>query len=212
MNECAACTLGVASQGPCRMTPGVRETGTILCAQGERPRTVMVIKDGFVCLSSVSTRGAELSLSLRGPGSLLCMEALRGAPSPHEVRALSRLKVCVLSGDGMGSWLGPEKSPARAVLDLVLNEGQLQRDDMHFRRGDCLTRVARFALAHASFLTERPGAVRKGMVARLLGMRPETLSRCLSRLQERGVIDANRGVRVIDPQGLAAMVLEDPLA
>ena len=75
----------------------------------------------------------------------------------------------------------------------------MQRDEVNFRQGDCMSRVARFALAHAKFLADRPNAVRKQVVARLLGMRPETLSRCLTRLEQDGVLDASRGVKVHRP-------------
>jgi CRP-like cAMP-binding protein len=69
--------------------------------------------------------------------------------------------------------------------------------------------VARFALAHARFLADRPNAVRKQVVARLLGMRPETLSRCLTRLEADGLIDASRGVRVLDAVRLATVAAEE---
>ena len=212
VNDCNACSLGIASQGKCRLTVTTRESGATLCAQGERPRTVFFVKEGFVSLSAVSPRGSEVLLTLRGPTSLLCTEALRGDPSPYEVRALSRVKLCGLAGDQMSSWVGPERSPARAILDLLLAEGKLQRDEVNYRQGDCLSRVARFALAHARFLADRPNAVRKQVVARLLGMRPETLSRCLTRLERDGVVDASRGVRVVDPRRLAAIAMEDVAA
>jgi CRP/FNR family transcriptional regulator, cyclic AMP receptor protein len=209
VNDCSACTLGIASQGRCRLTPTTRESGATLCAQGERPRTVYFIKEGFVSLSAVSPRGSEVLLTLRGPTSLICTESLHADPSPYEVRALSRVKLCGIAGDAMSQWVGPEKSPARVVLDLILAEGKLQRDEVNYRQGDCLSRVARFALAHARFLADRPNAVRKQVVARLLGMRPETLSRCLTRLERDGVVDASRGVRVLDARRLAAIAMED---
>ena len=212
VTDCQACPLGIASAGTCRLTPTTRESGATLCAQGERPRTVYFIKEGFVALSAVSPRGTELVLTLRGPTSLLCTEALHGEPSPFEVRALSRVKLCGISGDAMSQWIGPEKSPARVVLDLLLAESRMQRDEVNWRQGDCLSRVARFALAHARFLADRPNAVRKQVVARLLGMRPETLSRCLTRLERDGVLDASRGVRVLDARRLAAIALEDNAA
>ena len=212
VTDCQACSLGIASQGRCRLTPSARESGATLCAQGERPRTVYFVKEGFVALSAVSPRGTELVLTLRGPTSLLCTEALHGEPSPFEVRALSRVKLCGISGDAMSQWVGPEQSPARVVLDLLLAESRMQRDEVNWRQGDCLSRVARFALAHARFLADRPNAVRKQVVARLLGMRPETLSRCLTRLERDGVLDASRGVRVIDARRLAAIALEDNAA
>lgn len=212
VSDCTNCSLGGASQGRCRLTPTAREAGATICAQGERPRTVYFIKEGFVALSAVSPRGTELVLTLRGPTSLLCTEALNGEPSPYEVRALSRVKLCGISGDAMGQWIGPEKSPARVVLDLLLAEARMQRDEVNWRQGDCLSRVARFALAHARFLADRPNAVRKQVVARLLGMRPETLSRCLTRLEKEGVVDASRGVRVLDPRRLATIAMEDTAA
>jgi CRP/FNR family transcriptional regulator, cyclic AMP receptor protein len=209
ISDCNTCSLGVAAQGKCRFTPTTRDAGATLCAQGERPRTVYFIKEGFVSLSAVSPRGSEVLLTLRGPTSLLCTEALQGDPSPYEVRALSRVKLCGIAGDQMSTWVGPERSPARTVLDLVLTEGKLQRDEVNYRQGDCLARVARFALANARFLADRPNAVRKQVVARLLGMRPETLSRCLTRLEKDGVLDASRGVRVLDPRRLASIAMED---
>jgi CRP/FNR family cyclic AMP-dependent transcriptional regulator len=209
VNDCTACSLGAASQGRCRFTPATRELGATLCAQGERPRAAYFIKEGFVSLSSVSPRGSEVALTLRGPTSLICTEALRGEPSPQEVRAISRVKLCGIAGDALGQWVGPEKSPARAILDLLLTEGRLQREEVNYRQGDCLARVARFALANAQFLADRPNAVRKQVVARLLGMRPETLSRCLTRLEKDGVVDASRGVRVLDARRLAAIATED---
>ncbi len=212
VTDCNACSLGNASQGRCRLTPTTREAGATLCAQGERPRAIYFVKEGFVALSAVSPRGTELILTLRGPTSLLCTEALHGEPSPFEVRALSRVKLCGISGDALAQWIGPEKSPARVILDLLLSEAKMQRDEVNWRQGDCLSRVARFALAHARFLADRPNAVRKQVVARLLGMRPETLSRCLTRLERDGVLDASRGVRVLDARRLAAIALEDAAA
>jgi CRP-like cAMP-binding protein len=209
VTDCAACGLGIASQGKCRLTPTTREPGSTICAQGERPRTVYFVKEGFVALSAVSPRGAELLLSLRGPSSLLCTEALQGEASPYEIRALSRVRICGIGGEALSQWVGPDRSAARVVLDLLLTESRQQRDEVNWRQGDCVARVARFALAHSRFLADRPNAVRKQVVARLLGMRPETLSRCLTRLEKEGMVDASRGVRVLDPRRLAAIALED---
>ena len=212
VTDCATCSLGIASVGRCRFTPSAREPGAALCAQGERPRTVYFIKEGFVALSAVSPKGSELVLALRGPTSLLCAEAMSNEPSAHEVRALSRVKLCGIAGDAMSQWVGPERSPGRVIIDLLLAESRMQRDEVNFRQGDCMSRVARFALAHAKFLSDRPNAVRKQVVARLLGMRPETLSRCLTRLEQDGVLDASRGVKVIDHRRLAAIAMEDVAA
>jgi hypothetical protein len=46
----------------------------------------------------------------------------------------------------------------------------------------------------------------------MLGMRPETLSRCLTRLERDGVLEASRGVRVVDARRLAYIATEDAAA
>jgi CRP-like cAMP-binding protein len=204
--SCGECTLGRASGPPrCSFAPFTRESDAVLCAQGERPWAVLFVKSGLVSISSLTSRGAERAVAVRGPSSLLCLEALRGERSPVEVRALSRVRLCALSGEEMKRWVGPSVSPARAVVELLVQENALQRSELNFREGSCLRRVAQFALAYARFLEQRPDFVRKQVLARMLGMRAETLSRCLTRLERCGAIDASHGVRVQYPRVLSAI-------
>jgi CRP-like cAMP-binding protein len=206
ITSCSDCTLGQASgETRCTFAPSTLHSGAVLCAQGERARAVYFLKAGLVSLSAASASGRELLLSVRGPNSLLCTETMRGQSSPWEVRALSRVRLCGLSPEEMKQWVGPQRSPARAVIDLLLEENGAQRAEVNFREGSCVRRVARFALAYSSFLAERPDAVRKQVLARMLGMRPETLSRCLTRLERLGAIDASHGVRVEHPRALSSI-------
>ena len=207
ITSCGDCTLGqAAGDKRCNFAPVTVQSGATVCAQGDRPRVVYFVKAGLISLSASSESGAELSLVLRGPSSLLCTEALRGQASPYEVRAISRARLCGLSGEEMKRWIGPLRSPAQAILDLLLEENRSRNVEDNFREGSCLQRVARFALAYSSFLDQRPDAVRKQVLARMLGMRPETLSRCLTRLERCGAIDASHGVRVQYPRLLSSIV------
>ena len=207
ITSCGECTLGqAAGDTRCSFAPITLHSGATVCAQGERPRVVYFVKSGLVSLSAASESGVELSLVLRGPASLLCMEAMRGQASPCEVRAISRVRLCGLPGEEMKKWIGPARSPAQAVLDLLLQESRFRHVEHNLREGSCLQRVARFALAYSAFLEERPDAVRKQVLARMLGMRPETLSRCLTRLEQCGAIDASHGVRVQYPRMLSSIV------
>ncbi|MGZ6124129.1 MAG: Crp/Fnr family transcriptional regulator [Myxococcales bacterium] len=206
ITSCSDCTLGQAAvEQRCNFAPITLHSGTTLCAQGERSRCVYFVKAGLVSLSVASASGAELMLTVRGPATLLCVEAMRGQSSPYEVRALSRVRLCRLTAEEMKRWIGPLRGPAQAVLELLLEDSSAQRAEVNFREGSCLSRVARFALAYATFLAERPDAVRKQVLARMLGMRPETLSRCLTRLERLGAIDASHGVRVQYPRLLSSI-------
>jgi CRP/FNR family transcriptional regulator, cyclic AMP receptor protein len=213
ITSCTACTLGqAAGEKRCHFAPVTLHSGAALCAQGERSRRVYFVKAGLVSLSAANASGAELTLIVRGPGSLLCVEAMRGQSSPYEVRALSRVRLCSLPAEEMKRWIGPLRSPARAVLALLLEESGAQRTEVNFRTGSCLRRVARFALAYAAFLAERPDAIRKQVLARMLAMRPETLSRCLTRLERLGAIDASLGVRVQYPRLLSSIAYSEASA
>src|SRR5512142_558321 len=68
VTDCGACSLGVASQGRCRLTPTTRESGATICAQGERPRTVYFVTEGFV--APLHRGDAERALAIRGPRAL----------------------------------------------------------------------------------------------------------------------------------------------
>ncbi len=162
------------------------------------------MREGLLALASTDAAGGEGSLALRGPRSLLCLEALLGLPAPVEIRALSEVKLCCLSSGRLMHWVGPESSPARAVVSLLLTEFQERQRDMGWHEGKSLTRVARYLLAR-DLWPEDGKPLRKQTMARLLGMRPETLSRCLRELVSRGAIDAGRGHRVQDVGALKAI-------
>jgi len=177
---------------------------SVVCSQGALPGKVIFVREGLLAVASTDASGAEGGLALRGPRALLCLEALLGLPAPTEIRALTDVKLCCLSSGRLIDWVGPESSPARAVVSLLLAELQQRQLDMDWLAGKSLTRVARYLLAR-DLWPQDDKPVRKQTMARLLGMRPETLSRCLRELVSRGAIDAGRGHRVRDVGALKSI-------
>jgi len=202
--SCEDCVIGKASSHRCPFAPQQLPARAVVCHQGEAPGRVVFVREGVLALASTDAAGGEGALALRGPRSLLCVEALLGLPAPAEIRALSDVKLCSLSSARLADWVGPESSPARAMVSLLLLELQQRQLDLGWLEGKSLTRVARYFLAR-DLWPEDDRPVRKQTLARLLGMRPETLSRCLRQLVRRGVIDAGRGHRVKDVVALNAL-------
>ncbi len=198
--SCAVCPLGAVSRSRCPFTPTYLPAGALVCGQGERSARVGFVREGVVSLTRVEPDGTE-SVALRGPRSLVNIEALRSAASPYEVRALSDVRLCAVDASVLGNWVGPEDSPARAVMELVLADGELRQRDLSWRSGDALARSARFLLAVGLRPAGAP-PLQKQLVARLLGMRPETLSRALRMLSEQGLVEAGPEARVRDPARL----------
>lgn len=203
--ECSVCVLGRASLPDlCPFREVKRAAGTVLLDQGVVPETVWYIKEGTVLLSSVSTGGEETVCALRGKGHLIGLETLRGAPAEHQAWALSDVVVCGLGANQFNGWVGDLGSPMGAVLRLALADGALRRDERVALVGRSVVRLARFLLERRRVEgTDAPLPVQLQVLARMLGMRAETLSRALAQLRTAGALAAGRAVRVADPAALA---------
>lgn len=206
VTRCESCPLGRAGSR-CPFTPSQIPSGAVVCAQGEVHPVTYFIREGVVTLCTVDSGGTERSLALRGPRSLLCLEAVLGQPSPYELRALTPLRLCAIPVGALGPWVGPELSPSRVMLSLLLEELRSRQEDAGWKRGGSVSRVARFLLSWGL----QPTGLRnleKQLIARMLGMRAETFSRCLSRLSARGLI-SRVGDRVLDEAGLWEVAQEE---
>jgi CRP-like cAMP-binding protein len=201
VSHCRTCPIGLAAPDRCPFTPAHAPAGAVLCAQGERPAAASFVRAGAALLTSADGAGTERAVSLRGPRSLVALEALRGAASPVEIRALSELELCSARGDALLEWAGPEGTPARAMVDLLLQELTARQADLELSRGSALSRVARLCAA----LAAAPLPVPKQVAARALGLRPETFSRCLGKLVQRGLLAPGPRIRVLDAAGLAGV-------
>lgn len=201
ISSCSQCPLGVAPEGACPFRPIRIQAGSILIAQGDRSPNAHFVRDGLLSLAATDEDGDERALGLRGPGAVVGMEAMQGQPSPVEVRAFSATTVCRISGEELSLWLGPPNSPARAVVDLLLRELGRRHNDQELTQGKAVARVARLALA----LADSPWFVPKQVAARMLGIRAETFSRCLRRLENLEALAWGKSIHVQDRQRLQSL-------
>lgn len=201
--NCSTCPLGTTSDLRCPFTPVAVPAGALVAAQGERCKSVAFVREGVVSLTRVEPDGSE-HVALRGPRSLLMPEAIRGDASPCEVRALSEVRICSLASEDAARWIGPPNSPARTFLTLLLADLEERQRDVSWRTGDAVARTARFL----STVGLRPTGVpplQKQLVARLLGMRPETLSRALRFLVDQGIVESGAEGKVKDASRLSSI-------
>ena len=209
---CMSCPIGTATSGPCPFSRTRYPSGAVLCAQDEASPALIFVLRGYVALNALSSDGTESEVSIRGPGSVLALEALRGGRATREARALGPVTVCSLQRQGISRWLGPDKGPVRALLSLAMGELGRERFEHTIRKGSALRRVAALALACDGMMTPERRGMTKATAARLLGMRPETFSRSLRWLSDQGLIDARRGLRVLDPARLAPIAGQEAMS
>jgi CRP/FNR family cyclic AMP-dependent transcriptional regulator len=200
VHDCNDCILN--SGGRCPFVARKVKAGSTLWMQGDVPREVVFVRDGLFSLSATEPSGTETSTSVRGPRSLVGTEALQNRPAAVSVEALTDATVCAAEAGTVQRWLGPSNA-ASALLTLALDELTRQARELNLRSGPSLARVARFLLEYAKLIEGgRQAPFSKQHVARLLGMRAETLSRCLRQLVDAGVVESGRHVTLKDPDRL----------
>jgi CRP-like cAMP-binding protein len=189
--RCSECVVNGA--GRCPFTTRTVQAGERLWMQGDVPREVLFVKDGLVSLSTTEPSGEESLSAVRGPRSLLGTEAL------------TDVTVCASAPTSIAQWVGPA-TPASALVGLLVDEHSRHTRDANLRTGPSLARLARFLLEFSKLVEGgRKAPFSKQHVARILGMRAETLSRCLRQLVDAGVIESGRHVRVRDSNRLATI-------
>jgi CRP-like cAMP-binding protein len=170
----------------------------VLLQQGTVPEAVVYLRRGQVVLSSSAASGAEVSCAVRGPDTMLGLELVLGHPMPYQVWALTDVAYCTLDRDAAEAWIGERTTPAGAALTYSLEEAARRVGERQALQGPALRRVARFLLQHteAEGSDGEPLKTPHRVLAGMLGMRPETLSRSLADLRTAGALARGRTVHV----------------
>jgi CRP-like cAMP-binding protein len=200
--RCQSCALlPKADAGPCPFTDLRYGAGDVLMEQGPVPPRILFLRRGQVVLSSSSSSGRDLSCAVRGAGTMLGLEAVLERPLPYAVRALTDVTLCVVDIGSFKSWIGPLDSPLGAALRLSLEETIRRAGERQAVEGTAVRRVARF-LAQTTDADDAEPDIPHGVLASVLGMRAETLSRALGELRALGALADGRRICVVDRQEL----------
>ena len=193
---CSSCPIGAASTTErdnfCPFVDRVRQPGALIYLEGEPAHHVWFVKEGTVALLR---KGGENNAegcvhAVRFAGSFIGLETLVTGHYIDSARATTRVTLCGTTRVGVDAWLGARTSPARTALELTL---RTLCADLPRRAPPDGTAVERVA---AWLCDEGPRGVTislpRKIIADLLGMRPETLSRALASLTRSGAITTTR--------------------
>jgi len=206
VNGCTSCRLGiaagVAAGGRCPWVDMPRPAGACLYVAGEPAERVLFVKRGAVTLSRESGRGRddEVTWAVRRSGSLLGVEALVRDSYLDTARAVTDVVVCVASRADVDAWMRSREQAGRAILECVVLAHCADAPRRSSSEGNAEERVASWLLEQAS---DGSAGLPRTVVAALLGMLPETLSRALASLAARRLIAVSRKhVEVLDVEAL----------
>lgn len=206
---CAGCSIGAAfgggSEPRCPMIERPRAAGACVYLAGEPAERIFFVKRGAVTLSREVDQGRSDSVTwtVRRPGTVLGAEALVRDTYLDSARAITDVVVCVASRAEVSAWMTSREGAGRALLECVLLTHCADAPRRAGSEGSAQQRVASWLLEQAR---EPQSALPRQVVAALLGMLPETLSRALAALAARGVVEVTRkDVRVLDARALESI-------
>jgi CRP/FNR family transcriptional activator FtrB len=168
--------------------------GVTLLTEGEAIAAVPLLLAGRVALTAEGPGGQRAVLTLLGEGDLVAVPpVLLGRPS--EVGAVTTMPSHILALDAarLRAALAEEPGLCAETLAMLAEHWSALIEQMRdLKLHDSRTRVARWLAANAA--ETHGGAIKlaapKAMLARNLGMTPESFSRALASLEAAGAISA----------------------
>lgn len=187
------------------------ERGQLLVPGGERPPGVFAVLRGSLKTRLPQANGHEVILALLGPGSTVGLAAtVLSHPSKVDLVALEESLLVLIEGASLLAQMARDPRLARNVASNLANKAQALMAQFEDSRLSTLQRLAAYLQSIAE-PTSTPDVwaarlpVSKTVVAARLGMKKETLSRLLQRLERQGVIEvARREITIRDRARLAA--------
>ncbi len=175
-----------------------RPAGTCLFVAGEPVDTVFYVKQGAVALARASgdKHGEGTPHAIRRAGSLLGVEGLVRETYIDTARTVTDATVCAAPRNDMVAWTGRDGA-ARVLLETMLLTWCSDNPRRATADGSAPQRVAEWLLDGAERKVAR--SLPRSVIAGLLGMKPETLSRAVASLAKRGAVVTNRmRIEIVD--------------
>ena len=177
--------------------------GTTLFVQDEEADRFFVLLDGWVKLYRLTRDGAEAVVNIIAPGETFAEAAMFASGKfPVCAEAVTESRILTLTAEGFARCLREDEQIAFAMLgSLSIRLRHLVQQIEQLQVQPTPQRVASFLLR---FCPEGSGPATfalpfdKALVARRLGMQPETFSRALAKLRGVGVETQGGTVSVAD--------------
>ncbi len=177
----------------------VYQQGDILFEEGEPSDFLLMLKTGYVKLSTTLTDGRQQILRIAVACHLLGFEPSGDHQHPVTAEAVSTVETCEIKHDDMLRVL--EKNPAVSMRVIqVLNE-QLERSEMMIRDlgiKSATERVASFIVSLVPTRSIKPPIesllpLTRQEMGNLLGLSVETVSRLMAKFRRDGLVEEGHG-------------------
>jgi len=182
-------------------TPRAHPRGQVLFLQGDHIDSLHLVVSGWVKLYRQTAEGADAIVGILGPGlGFGEAAALLGTPAHATAETISEARILTIDVDRLRARLAADPDLAFAMLASASMHLRSMVDELERLKG--LPGPRRVA----GFLCDLAGAnagaaafalpYEKSLIAGRLGMTPESFSRALAKLRDRGVSIDRENVRI----------------
>jgi CRP-like cAMP-binding protein len=180
---------------------------TSIFREGEKPEAFYCVLSGYVRLYRLSHEGREADIRICGPGDTFAECLLYGGDRyAYHAQAAENATLARFDMQAVRDLADEQKDVARAVMTSLsrhlLNSMNCVANDRLFTAPQ---RVANYILARCP-VDGGPASIRlpfqKSLLAGMLGLAPEALSRAFSTLRKTGVTVRGRAIQVVDVAAL----------
>lgn len=188
------------------------EAGATVFDQGDRVRAIYLVRSGMVKIYRLSPAGQEQVLAVMGRGQVFAEAALFMKGYPASAQCIEDTELLAVERDALLRQLAHDPELALRMLagmSTKLRQLVSMVDDLTLQ--DARGRICRYLLGLSA---DGEGNIRlpvtQTLLARLLGLTGETLSRTLKTLKDEGILETGgrRELRVLRREALEASVGE----
>jgi len=182
-------------------SPRIHPRGQVLFLQGDHIDALHLVVSGYVKLYRQTEEGADAIVGIHGPGqSFGEAAALLGTPAHATAETISEARILTVDAERLRARLGADPDLAFAMLASASMHLRSMVDELERLKGlPGPRRVAGFLCDLAGSDEGASSFVlpyEKSLIAGRLGMTPESFSRALAKLRDRGVSIDRDHVRI----------------
>jgi CRP/FNR family transcriptional regulator len=202
------------ASGSLECTRTLIKRGKHLYQSGDPIRSIYSVMAGTFKACTVTEKGGEQVMGFYMRGAILGLDAMATGRYTASVMALEDSQVCMVSAECMEQHCQQDVSVAKRIHAAMAKEIDVrQRMMVMLGSKTAEERVASFLMELAATYaalgysaSDMNLVMTRGEIGSYLGLTLETVSRILSSLQERGLIEVNqKHVRLIEIAGLERM-------
>jgi CRP/FNR family transcriptional regulator len=182
---------------------------------GDPFHSIFAVKSGSFKTLMPGQSGHDQIIGFYLPGEIIGTAGFAEGSYPCTARALEVSNICELRLDRLSESGKPAEVLQRAIIELLGKEvafnnsllSSLIRQSAEQRIGAFLLNLSERLEKRGKFSIEFTLGMSRSDIGSYLGLASETVSRVLTRFQKAGLLSLDKKrVRLLDPQGLAAMV------